>query len=460
MHNGDERMNIIIVGCGKVGQTLTQQLGGEQHDIVVVDLNPDRVRSITDEFDAQGIVGNGVSYQTLQEAGVENADLLIAVTASDEQNLLCCCIARQAGHCKTIARVRNPLYNEEISFLRDKLGLDLVINPELLAAEEIARIFQFPTALKIDTFSKGRLEMIHFRVTDNCLLNGIKLMDLKNTLGFSVLIPMVIRGDEVIIPRGGFVFEAGDIASVAATAKTATMFFRKIGLTSGRTRTAMMVGGGTISYYLAKRLLAAGINTKIIELDEKVCGELSEKLPEAVIINGDGTDEKLLLQEGLENADGFVALTGLDEENILLSLLAGRLSKTKSICKINRINFNSLLGDIKVDTTIFPRLLTANLILRYARSMDYSLGSNVENLYRLEDGKAEALEFYIKESSGVTDIPIAQLSSKLKDGINICSITRGSQVIFPTGQDEIKVGDYVVLVMKHQGMTDIKDILK
>ncbi len=453
-------MNIIIVGCGKVGHTLVEKLGGEQHDIVVVDLDPDKVHSITDELDAQGIVGNGVSYQTLQKAGVEEADLLIAVTTSDEQNLLCCCIARQAGHCKTIARVRNPIYNEEITFLREKLGLDMVINPELLAANEIARIFQFPTALKIDTFSKGRLEMIHFKVTKDCLLNGLELKNLKKTLGFNVLIPIITRDDEVIIPRGDFVFSEGDVASVATTAKTASMFFKKIGLTSGKARTAMLVGGGTISYYLAKRLLAAGINTKIIEIDNKVCSELSEKLPEATIINGDGTDEKLLLQEGLENAGGFVALTGLDEENILLSLLAKKLSKTKSISKINRINFNSLLDDIEVDTTIFPRLLTADLILSYARSMNASLGSNVENLYKLEDGKAEALEFYIKDAPGVTDIPIAQLSPRLKEGINICSITRGSQIIFPTGQDMIKKGDYVVLVMKHFGMTDIQDILK
>jgi trk system potassium uptake protein TrkA len=451
-------MNIIIVGCGKVGHTLTEQLGGEKHDIVVVDLNPDKVHQITDEFDAQGIVGNGVSYQTLQEAGVEEADLLIAVTGSDEQNLLCCCIARQAGHCKTIARVRNPIYNEEISFLRDKLGLDLIINPELITADEIAHIFQFPSAVKIDTFSKGRVELIHFRVTGDCLLNGTELINLKNILGFNVLIPLVTRGDEVIIPRGNFVFQEGDVASVVTTSRTASMFFRKIGFTSGRTRTAMLVGGGTISYYLAKRLLAAGINTKIIDINPKVCAELSEKLPEATIIEGDGTDEKLLLQEGLASADGFVALTGFDEENILLGLLAKRLSKAKSVSKINRINFNSLLNEMKVDTTIFPRLLTADIILKYVRSMNASLGSNVENLYRLEDGRAEALEFLVNEASGVTNTPIAQL--KLKKDINVCSILRGDNLIFPTGSDEIKIGDRVVIVVKHQGMNDISDILQ
>lgn len=450
-------MNIIIVGCGKVGHTLVQQLGGEHHDIVVVDLAADKVHSITDELDAKGVIGNGVSYQTLQEAGVEEADLLIAVTASDEQNLLCCCIARQAGHCKTIARVRNPIYNEEITFLRDKLGLDLIINPELLCANEIARIFQFPSAVKIDTFSKGKLELIHFRVTNECLLNGTQLMNLKSLLGFNVLIPLVTRGDEVIIPRGNFIFNEDDIATVVTTPQNASKFFRKIKLSSGRTRTAMIVGGGTIAYYLTERLVEAGINTKIIEINEEVCNTLSEKLPGAVIINGDGTDEKLLLQEGLENADVFVALTGLDEENILLSLLAKKLSHAKAVSKINRINFNSVLGDIRVDTTTFPRLLTADVIIKYARSMDASLGSNVENLYRLEDGKAEALEFYVKEESAVTGTPIAQL--KLKNDINICSITRGNRVIFPTGADIISVGDYVVVVSKHLGANKITDIL-
>lgn len=449
-------MNIIIVGCGKVGYTLVQQLGGEQHDTVVVDLHADKVKSITDELDAQGVVGNGVSYQTLQEAGVEKADLLIAVTASDEQNLLCCCIARQAGHCKTIARVRNPIYNSEVPFLREKLGLDMVINPEMLCADDIARIFQFPSAIKIDTFSQGRLELIHFRVTADCKLNGLELMKMKSVIGFPVLIPLVKRGDGVIIPRGNFVFSEGDIATVVARSSSATFFFKKAGLTSNRTRNAMLVGGGTVSYYLAQRLLASGINTKIIEIDPEVCNDLAEKLPEATIICGDGTDEKLLLQEGLENADGFAALTGLDEENILLSLLAKRLSKAKAVSKINRINFNSVLGDLKVDTTTFPRLLTADLIIKYVRSLDTS-SSNMENLYRLEDGKAEALEFYISEAGPITGTPIAQL--KLKKDINICSITRGDQIIFPTGQDEIKVGDYVVVVMKHQGMNDINEIL-
>lgn len=451
-------MNIIIVGCGKVGYSLVHQLSENDHNIFVIDLHADKVRQLVDEFDAQGITGNGVSFDVLSEAGIDSADLLIAVTGSDEQNLLCCCIAKQAGHCKTIARVRNPIYNSEIAFLRDKLGLDLIINPEHICADEISRIFEFPQAVKIDTFSKGKLEFIHFIITPDCLLNGVELMKLKSVIGFPVLIPLVTRGDEVIIPRGNFVFREGDIATVAAKHSMASYFFKKANLSMGKTKNVMIVGGGTISYYLTKRLIDSKINVKIIESNLEVCNDLAEEFPTATIIHGDGTDEKLLIQEGLENADGFAALTGLDEENILLALLAKRLSHTKAVSKINRINFNTFLGDLKVDTPTFPRLLTADVIIKYVRSMnDASLDSNVENLYRLEDGRAEALEFYIKNESAVTGTPIAEMN--IKPEINICSILRGDQLIFPTGQDIIKTGDYVVVVMKHKGMSDITDIL-
>lgn len=451
-------MNIIIVGCGKVGHTIVQQLSGKTHNIFVVDLDSEKVHSITDELDAQGIVGNGINQDTLNEAGIGKADLLIAVTGSDEQNLLCCCIAKQSANCKTIARVRNPIYSTEISFLRDKLGIDLIINPELICADEISRIFEFPQAVKIDTFSKGKLEFIHFRITAECKLCGVELMKLKSVIGFPILIPLVTRGEEIIIPHGNFVFKEGDIATVAAKHSMASFFFKKANLSMGKTRNVMIVGGGTITYYLAQRLIDSGINTKIIEVNPDVCNDLAEKFPSATIIHGDGTNEKLLLQEGVESADGFAALTGLDEENILLSLFAGRISKAKSVAKINRINFNSVLGDLHVDTPTFPRLLTADVILKYVRSMnDANLDSNVENLYRLEDGKVEALEFYIKNESAVTGRPIAEMN--LKPDINICSILRGDQLIFPTGQDIIQTGDYVVVIMKHQGMNDVTDIL-
>jgi len=451
-------MKIIIVGCGKVGYTLVEKLNNEEHDITVIDEREDKVSSITDELDAMGIVGNGVSFQTLQEAGIKHADLLIAVTGSDEQNLLCCVIAKKSGHCKTIARVRNPIYNNEIPFLRKELGLAMIINPELACANVIARLFQFPSAVKIDTFSKGRIELLHFRVTSDCLLNNYKLMNIRSTLNCDVLVCIVTRGEEVIIPKGDFVFQEGDIIAIVSTPSKANDFFKKIGVNTGKIHSAMLVGGGTISYYLARRLLAVGIDTKILDPDLERCEELSELLPKATIICGDGTDERLLIQEGLNNVDGFAALTGLDEENILLSLYAKRTSHAKVVTKINRINFSGVLSDVQLDTITYPRLLTADMIIKFARSLRDSMNSNVENLYKLEDGRAEALEFSIKEPSKVTGIPLGKL--RIRKNILVCCINRGGQIIIPGGQDAIQVGDSVVVVLTHSRLNDIQDILE
>lgn len=451
-------MNIIIVGCGKVGYTLVEQLSGENHDIVVIDTKEEKVNALTDDLDAMGIIGNGISYQTLQEAGISHADLLVAVTGSDEQNLLCCVIAKKAGHCKTIARVRNPIYNNELTFLREELGLAMIINPEFATASEIARIFQFPSAVKIDTFSKGRIEMLHFRVTKDCLLNNYELIHIRTTLKCDVLVCMVKREEEILIPKGDFVFHEGDVVSIVATPPKASEFFRKIKIGAGRVHTAMIVGGGTIAYYLARRLLSVGIETKIIELDPTRCEHLSELLPKATIICGDGTDERLLSQEGLESVDGFAALTGLDEENILLSLYAKKTSHAKIVTKINRITFNGVLNDLTLDSIAYPRLQTADVITKYARSMNESLNSNVENLYKLEEGRAEALEFTILEPSEVTDIPLGKL--RIRKNILICCINRKNQIIIPGGQDMLKVGDSVIVVLTNSRLNDIREILE
>lgn len=451
-------MNIIIVGCGKVGYTLVEQLSGEDHDIVVIDEREEKVNSITDQLDAMGIVGNGVSYQTLLEAGIGRADLLIAVTGSDEQNLLCCVVAKKAGHCKTIARVRNPIYNNEITFLRKELGLAMIINPELTSAFEIARIFQFPSAVKIDTFAKGRIELLHFRVTKDCLLNNYELIHIRTSLKCDVLVCMVTRGEEVLIPKGDFVFQEGDVVGIVTTPPKANDFFHKIRIETGKVHTAMIVGGGTIAYYLARRLLSVGIETKIIDQDPARCEQLTGLLPKATVICGDGTDQRLLMQEGLASVDGFAALTGLDEENILLSLYAKKTSHAKIVTKINRINFSGVLNDLSLDSITYPRLLTADVIIKYARSMNESLNSNVENLYKLEDGRAEALEFYIKEPSDVTDTPLEKL--RIRKNILICCISRGGQVIIPGGQDMLQVGDSVIVVLTHSRLNNIREILE
>lgn len=451
-------MQIIIVGCGKVGYTLVEQLNSEDHNIVVIDLKEENVRSITDELDAMGVVGNGTSFQTLMEAGIKQADLLIAVTNSDEQNLLCCVIAKKSGHCKTIARVRNPIYNSELDFLRKELGIATIINPEMASAAEIARIFQFPSALKIDTFSKGRIEMIHFRVTEDCLLNNYGLIHIRSTLKCEVLVCTVTRGDRIIIPRGDFIFKEDDVVAIVTTPANANDFFRKIGINIGRIHTAMIVGGSTTGYYLAKRLLSIGTEVKIIDMDFQRCEELSELLPNATIICGNGIDQSLLLEEGLAHVQGFAALTGLDEENILLSLYAKKASNAKVVTKINRISFNSVLDDLKLDCITYPRLLTADTITKYARSMNTSVHSNVENLYKLQDGKVEALEFYIKEDNPlITNIPLLKLP--IKKNILICCINRQNKIIIPGGQDVIMPGDSVVVVLTDERLNDITDIL-
>ncbi|MCR5254441.1 MAG: Trk system potassium transporter TrkA [Acetatifactor sp.] len=451
-------MKIIIVGCGKVGYTLVEQLNKENHDIVVIDEREDKVRSITEELDALGIVGNGISYQTLLEADIAHADLLIAVTGSDEQNLLCCVIAKKTGKCKTIARVRNPIYSQETTFLREELGLAMIMNPELASANEIARIFQFPSAMKIDTFTKGRTELMHFKVTADCLLNGQELMKIRNHLNLNILFCTVKREDEIFIPRGNFVFREGDLVSFVATPPNANAFFKKIGYDNGKVHSVMIVGGGTMSYYLAKRLLSVGINVKLICDDKTRCEELSELLPEATLIFGDMTDQRLLLQEGIETVDGFAALTGLDEENILLSLFVKKVSSAKTVTKINRINFSGVINTLPLDSVNYPRLHTADTILKYVRSTSKSMGANMENLYSIEDGKAEALEFYIKEDSKVTGIELSKMN--IKKNVLVCSILRRNNVIFPGGSETIRVGDYVVIVQAGERLNNINEILE
>lgn len=334
----------------------------------------------------------------------------------------------------------------------------MIINPELASASEIARIFQFPSAIKIDTFAKGRIEMLHFKITEDCKLNNYGLIHIRTTLKCEVLVCTVTRGDRVIIPRGDFIFKEGDMVAIVATPSNANDFFRKIGINIGRIHTAMLVGGGTIAFYLAKRLLAVGTEVKIIEMDPKRCEVLSELLPKATIICGNGIDQNLLIEEGLNHVHGFAALTGLDEENILLSLHAKKISKAKVVTKINRISFNSVLGDLELDSITYPRLLTADSIIKYARSMNESLNSNVENLYKLQDGKVEALEFYIKEENPkLTNIPLLKLP--IKKNILICCISRQNKIIIPGGQDVIMPGDSVVVVLTGESIHDITDIL-
>lgn len=451
-------MDIIIVGCGKVGYTLVEQLANEDHNIVVVDERPEKVQYITDRLDAMGIVGNGINYKTLIEAGIENADLLIAVTGDDEKNLLCSVIAKKTGHCQTIARVRNPIYNSEMDFLKKELGLAMIINPELIAAREIARNFQLPSAIRVDSFAKGHVELLHFKVNEGSPLIGKKLMHLPPMMRKDVLICTAIRDEEVIIPNGEFEFKANDTLAIVASRRSAIDFFRQIGIMKKRVGNAILAGGGKVSYYLAKSLIDSGISTTIIEIDPTRCEYLSEALPEATIICGDATDEEILAEEGIEHAQGFAALTGLDEENILLSLHANKVSNAKTVTKINRISFNSVINELNLGSIIYPRVITADYILKYVRSTNNSKNSNVEKLYKLANGKAEALEFLIKEDSALVGIPLQDLHFR-KNTLIGCIYRRG-KVIIPSGQDVIQAGDSVLVILSGYRISDIQEILE
>lgn len=451
-------MNIIIVGCGKVGYTLVELLSSEDHNLVVIDEKPERVSRITDSMDAMGIVGNGINHQTLLAAGIETSDLLIAVTGDDEKNLLCCVIAKKTGRCQTIARVRNPIYNEETEFLKKEFGIAMIINPDLAAATEIAKVFQFPSALRVDTFAKGRVELLHFRIGKDSPLLGMKLYNLNQTLHTSVLVCTAMRGDDVIIPNGNFEFHENDVISIASTRKNAIEFFRKIGTATHRVANAILAGGGAISYYLAKSLIAFGIHVTIIDIDPVRCDYLSEALPDATIICGDATDQNLLSQEGLEHAQGFAALTGLDEENILLSLYANEVSGARTVTKINRLNFTSIINNLNLGSIVYPRVITADYILKHVRSTSYSRNSNVEKLYKLANGRVEALEFIIKEDSAVAGIPLQNLN--LRKNTLVCCIYRNNEVIIPTGQDMMLAGDSVLVVIYGYRIYDIQEILE
>ena len=451
-------MQIIIVGCGKVGRTLAEQLQTENIDLTLIDVDEKTINDTTSEIDAMGIVGNGPSINTLMEAGIEKADALIAVTTSDELNLLCCLIAQKTtGHCQTIARVRNPLYSHEIEFIKKRLGISMIINPEQSAAQEISRLLRFPSAIKLDTFAKGRVELLKFKVRPELKLDGKSVSQLRDLTRSDILVCGVERAGSVTIPGGDFVIRDEDYLTLIASPQNAGDFFKKIGLKTNQVKNALLIGGGTISYYLAQALLEMKINVKIIEQNQHRCEELSELIPEATIICGDGTDRALLLEEGLANAESFVALSDLDEENIFLTLYAKTVSNGKMIAKVDRLSYDDVIDKLDVGSIIYPKYITADTIVQYVRAMQNSMGSNVETLYQIMDNHAEALEFSIREESKVTGIPLSRLN--LKKNLLVGCLNRNGTVSIPRGQDTIEVGDTVIIVTTNKGLHNIDDIV-
>ena len=449
-------MRIIIVGCGKVGAALAEQLSAEGHDLTLIDMSERRLGELSNTLDVAAVNGNGTSFHVLKEAGIKETDLLIAVTTHDEINLLSCLIASKASGCHTIARVRDPQYVSEIGFIRDELGLSMVINPELSTARVVSRLIRFPSAIGVGTFAKGRIELLDIRVPENSRLNGMAVCEINSALRTDVLVCMVRRGGQTYIPKGDFILLAGDDITVIIPPHEQAAFFQKIGVPNDRIGSAMLIGGGKISYFLAKMLIASGISVKIIENRLERCELLSELLPEATIIHGDGTDRDLLEEEGLASCEAFVALTGMDEENILLSLHAGRHSKAKLFTKVNRVNFEEVIGSLPIGTVIRPKQTTAELIGQYTRAMQNSMGSNVETLHQLSGG-AEALEFRVA-AHDLTGVPLQDMP--IRPDVLLCCINRRGKRIIPRGKDVLRAGDTVIVVSNRKGMNDLQDIFQ
>lgn len=454
----DATMNIIIVGCGKIGQNLAEQLNEQGNNITVIDTSAKKVNEVSTRFDVMGVVGNGATHEIQQEAGISDADLLIAVTGSDELNILCCLIAKRSSNCQTIARLQNPDYSNEAAFLKDELRLAMVINPGYAAAMEIARVLRFPSALKIDTFAGGKVELVKFRLPEDSPLVGLSVRDVVSRLHCDVLICTIERNDKAYIANADFVFEEKDVISLVASPKSANDFFSKIKYSAHSVKDVMIVGGGEIGRYLCSILPREGVSVKIIEKNPTICDELCTLFPEVTVICGNAQNQETLLEEGIARTSAFVALTGLDEENILFSLFAKRVSRGKIVTKINRYDLSDVVGHLDLDTIIYPKNVTSDVIVRFVRAMKNSIGSNVETLYNIIKGEIEASEFIVKENSEVIGAPLSAL--QFKENVLIAAILRNDNVIIPRGSDQFFPGDRVVIVSAAMGMHDISDALR
>ena len=442
-----------------MGQKLVELFSQEKdNNLTVIDIKASEVNDFVSLNDVMGIEGSGANIDTLTEAGVANADIFIAVTDSDELNLLSCLMARKLGNCQTIARVRKPEYSKSINFLKKDLGLALIINPEYTSASEIARILRFPTAVEIDTFAKGRVEILKFRIPEDSVLDNMRVMEIVSTLGCDVLVCGVERDDEVFIPGGNFVLKSGDLISITTALENASGFFKKIGVKTNRVKDTTIVGGGDTAYYLAQKLLKTGIGVKIIEQDQDRCDELCRLLPKATIIRGDGAESRLLLEEGIEYAESFVSLTDSDEVNILLSLFAkSKMPSGKVITKINRVDYDGVIGGLDLDSIVYPKKLAAENIVKFVRGKKNSRDDSIETMHMILGDKAEAIEFRVDVDTSITGKTFDSI--KLKSNTLIACINRDGKIIIPRGRDALMKGDSVVIVTAHAGFKDISDIL-
>ena len=452
-------MKIVIVGGGKVGIELVRLLSGEEHDVTVIDTAPKLIETIVNDNDVIGYCGNGASFPVQEEAGVAKCDIFIAVTGSDELNIMSCMVASKTGAKKTVARVRNTDYSGQLLFMQNKLGIDLVINPEFETALEISRILAFPAATAIETFAKGRIDLAQITVSEDSPLNNLKLSDIKSKLDTALLICAVQRGEEVFIPTGNFAIKAGDKVHFTAARHDLSAVFKALGIKRKKIKSVLIVGGSRTSYYLARYLLKLGKKVKIIEADFDRATELEGLLDGADVICADGTDTDVLLEEGLKSFDASIALTDIDEENIIFSLYAASQGVEKTVCKVNRGHLSPIVDSVLPDSSVIcPKATTAGIILRYVRAVGNADGSPLETLYKILENKAEAVEFIANENCPLNNIPLKSL--KLKPGAIIACVSRGKKVIIPDGNTEIQAGDGVIVITADRSVYDLKEILE
>ncbi len=454
-------MKIIIAGCGKIGDILIKNLSAEGHNVVVIDRSTKTLEQITNLYDVMCVCGNCADYDTLMNADVKNADMFIAVTGLDELNMVSCFIARKLGVQHTIARIRNHEYNdnnEGFNFLKQQLDLSLVINPERLAAKELYNILKFPSAVNIETFARRKFEMVEIVLKQDSLLSGMRLMDLRRKFDGNYLICAVRRGDNVYIPDGNFVLNAGDKIGVTASPAEISRFLKSLSVLKKKAKNVMILGGSRTAYYLAKLLLSGGNDVKIIEKDKDRATELSSILPDATVIWGDGAGQEVLLEEGLKSTDAFVTLTDIDEENILISSFASSLNVPKVISKVNRTELANMAEKFGLDCIVSPKDLISDVCVRYARALQNTKGSKMETLYKIMDGKAEAIEFEVQDNFESVNIPLRDLS--IKKNTIISGIIRGRKTIIPSGDDVLMPADRVVVIVAGHNLDDLSDIIE
>ncbi len=451
-------MKIIIIGSGKVGFTLAKQLSGENHDLVLIDQRAEAMQVADNTLDILCLEGSGASIQILLEAGVRSADLVISVTGSDELNIVCCLIAKKLGARHTVARIRSPEYYREANLLKKEVGLNMIINPEHAAAQEISRLLRVPSAFSVETFARGLVELIGFPILESDGLAGLSLFEYNKRRSNGVLMCAVIRGGEVYVPNGRFVPQVGDKAYVIGSQREIARFFHTLGRDGNRIRAITVLGGSKIATYLTWAVEKVGMKVRIVEQDPVKCLSLSEKLPDSMILQGDGTDSAVIDAEGLLDTDAFIALTNRDEENLLMAMTAQRHGVKKVIAKMSRPNYIDMMRESGVDSIISPKDITANQISAYVRAMARSEGSAVENLYKPLGGAIEAVEFTATATTRFLDTPLKDL--RLKPGMLVAAIAREGKIIIPDGSTSIRAGDKVIVMAKSIFLQDLDEILE